>query len=112
MISLNSCLCLQAWSDVTPLTFIESQSLADIEILFGAYNHGDNEPFDGPGNTLAHAYFPGDGIMGDVHFDESETWTVGQSEGQCTSETCRVYLVLYSGISPFLTRLLLLKFIH
>ena len=65
------------WSDVTDLTFIrETQpgQSVHIEIKFVSYEHGDGDPFDGPGGTLAHAYFPAYG--GDMHIDDSELWTI------------------------------------
>ncbi|XP_069495144.1 matrix metalloproteinase-18-like [Ambystoma mexicanum] len=66
----------KVWSDVTPLTFTHIyDGTADIQISFGAGVHGDFYPFDGPHGTLAHAYAPGNGIGGDAHFDEDETWT-------------------------------------
>uniref|UniRef100_A0A8D0GHT1 Peptidase metallopeptidase domain-containing protein n=1 Tax=Sphenodon punctatus TaxID=8508 RepID=A0A8D0GHT1_SPHPU len=66
----------KVWSRVTPLTFTRAyQGNADIMISFAPRDHGDFNPFDGPGGTLAHAYAPGNGIGGDAHFDEDEHWT-------------------------------------
>ncbi|XP_060090870.1 stromelysin-1-like [Heteronotia binoei] len=70
----------QAWSQVTPLTFRRSdESTADIMISFAHREHGDFNPFDGAGGTLAHAYAPSNtNIGGDAHFDEDENWTKDQ----------------------------------
>lgn len=49
----------QVWSEYTDLTFKQQSSGAvHIEIRFEKGEHGDGDPFDGPGGTLAHAYFP------------------------------------------------------
>uniref|UniRef100_A0A7N5KJL9 Interstitial collagenase n=1 Tax=Ailuropoda melanoleuca TaxID=9646 RepID=A0A7N5KJL9_AILME len=64
------------WSNVSPLTFTKIfEGQADIMISFVWGDHGDNSPFGGPANTLAHAFLPGGGIGGDVHFDEEKRWT-------------------------------------
>ncbi|XP_007520806.1 neutrophil collagenase [Erinaceus europaeus] len=66
----------QVWSGASPLTFTQlSQGEADIKIVFAHGDHGDNSPFDGPNGVLAHAFQPGQGIGGDVHFDAEEIWT-------------------------------------
>ncbi|KAJ7320127.1 hypothetical protein JRQ81_019638, partial [Phrynocephalus forsythii] len=71
----------KVWSRVSSLTFTPTQhDNADIMISFGSRDHGDFNPFDGPGGTVAHAYAPAAGIGGDAHFDEDENWTHGLEE--------------------------------
>lgn len=74
----------RTWQAVTRLYFIEvcNANAADIVILWGEGNHGDNFPFDGggtaQGNVLAHAFFPppnAGALAGDMHFDDFEVWT-------------------------------------
>ncbi|CAH0557890.1 unnamed protein product [Brassicogethes aeneus] len=67
------------WSDFTDLTFTPSKGQVHIEIRFESGEHGDGDPFDGPGGTLAHAYFPVFG--GDAHFDNSEQWSINSYRG-------------------------------
>jgi matrix metalloproteinase-14 (membrane-inserted) len=70
----------QLWSDVTALKFQKKNSgTAHIDIRFEKKRHGDGDPFDGPGGTLAHAFFPQYG--GDAHFDDQEYWTMEQYTG-------------------------------
>ncbi|XP_015221451.1 matrix metalloproteinase-17 isoform X1 [Lepisosteus oculatus] len=68
---------LKVWSDIAPLNFHEvAGSEADIQIDFTKADHDDGYPFDGPGGTVAHAFFPGDSYAaGDTHFDDDESWT-------------------------------------
>lgn len=68
-----------AWANVTNLQFDEVQSgqNPDFRIAWRSGNHGDGNSFNGPGNTLAHAFFPppcGGPNAGDLHFDEGEGW--------------------------------------
>ncbi|XP_007944199.2 stromelysin-2 [Orycteropus afer afer] len=67
---------LKVWEEVTPLTFSRIyEEEADIMISFAVREHRDFFPFDGPGKVVAHAYEPGPGLYGDVHFDDDEKWT-------------------------------------
>jgi len=71
---------LKVWSDVADLEFERVETgVAHIDIQFGKGEHGDDDPFDGRGGTLAHAFFPLFG--GDIHFDSEERWTVKTSRG-------------------------------
>ncbi|XP_060516534.1 matrix metalloproteinase-14 isoform X3 [Cylas formicarius] len=67
------------WSEYTDLTFTPKSGQVHIEIKFESGEHGDGDPFDGPGGTLAHAYFPVFG--GDAHFDASESWSINSYRG-------------------------------
>ncbi|XP_052784739.1 matrix metalloproteinase-2-like [Mya arenaria] len=68
------------WSEVIPIKFIRKDyGPVDIEIKFVNGHHGDNTPFDGSGQTLAHAYFPQYGS--DAHFDDDEKWTINIADG-------------------------------
>ncbi|XP_005349273.1 matrix metalloproteinase-25 [Microtus ochrogaster] len=79
---------LAVWAVESGLTFQEVDSQhqePDILIHFSRGYHQDSYPFDGPGGTLAHAFFPGEHpISGDTHFDDEETWTFGSQDGEGT----------------------------
>ena len=71
-----------AWSSVADITFVE---VPDSNTAFNAPGStGDirigGHAFDGPGGTLAHAFFPpanGGTAAGDIHLDISEDWKIG-----------------------------------
>ncbi len=71
---------LSAWASVADITFTQTD-------LAGRHNSIDFEfsSIDGSGGTLAQAYYPDDAnrepIAGDVEFDTSEGWEIGNSQG-------------------------------
>lgn len=70
----------KVWSDMTPLNFtVRKRGRVHIDVRFEEGEHGDGDPFDGPGKTLAHAFFPQFG--GDAHFDDEEKWTINEYHG-------------------------------
>lgn len=66
------------WAAQTPLTFAEttSENDANIVIEWAVGDHGDGDPFDGPGDVLAHASFPNpyDDRQVFLHFDDDKRW--------------------------------------
>ncbi|CAL4191698.1 unnamed protein product, partial [Meganyctiphanes norvegica] len=69
------------WQGNSGLTFQEvnasSTDHVDINIDFVTKDHGDPYPFDGKGQTMVHAFYPGSGeISGDLHFDDDEIFAL------------------------------------
>lgn len=80
---------LDAWSKVASVRFTESKTpglAKQLDISFGK--------IDGSGGTLAQAYFPADvnpsRIAGDVQFDSSENWEIGNSKGAAAFDLVHV----------------------
>jgi hypothetical protein len=77
---------LAEWARYTRLEFVPSwspQAALTLRMLFGAGEHGDLYPFDGPGRILAHTFYPAppnsEPIAGDMHFDLEESWQMGRA---------------------------------
>ncbi|XP_042866706.1 matrix metalloproteinase-2-like [Penaeus japonicus] len=65
------------WQRESTLVFQEvHKDTKDVDIIidFVTGDHGDGYKFDGRGGTLAHAFYPGGGIGGDMHFDDTENF--------------------------------------
>ena len=72
------------WADETPLSFNEAADSAQADILIGwaEGEHGDGDPFDGPGDVLAHASYPNPYNEKQVflHFDDAERWVNSETQ--------------------------------
>ena len=53
----------------------EPNEPCDTKISFCEQDHGDAFPFHEAAGVLAHGFYPGPGIGGDLHFDAEENWT-------------------------------------
>ena len=75
---------LGEWSQYVQVDFTlttETDGPRNLNFVFATGAHGDPLPFDGPGKTLAHTFYPADvnpePIAGDLHFDNAENWQSG-----------------------------------
>ena len=78
---------LREWARYANFTLSPGQQQGaerTVDILFASGAHGDAYPFDGPGGTLAHTFYPAppnsEPIAGDMHLDADEAWSVGTNE--------------------------------
>ncbi len=75
---------MNEWSRIAAIRWAAGSNATGsktVHVLFGRGSHGDPYPFDGPGNVLAHTFYPAapnpEPIAGDMHFDDDEAWRVG-----------------------------------
>jgi hypothetical protein len=77
---------LQEWSKYARVQFVpgtDAGAPRTVNIFFAKGAHGDGFPFDGPGGTLAHTFYPAppnpEPIAGDMHLDADENWHTGSN---------------------------------
>ncbi|MCZ2150947.1 MAG: matrixin family metalloprotease [Bryobacterales bacterium] len=75
---------MKEWAKYAKISFApgsSAQARKTINILFATGDHGDGYPFDGPGHTLAHTFYPSppntEPLAGDLHLDDDEPWQLG-----------------------------------
>jgi hypothetical protein len=80
---------LAAWSAVAEITFTQTAVAGQNDALDFTFAR-----LDGSGGTLAQAYFPDDvnsaRIAGDVQFDSSEQWEIGNARGNAAFDLVAV----------------------
>ena len=80
---------LEVWSDVVDITFTETEFANQRDSLDITFQN-----LDGAGGTLARAFFPDDvnpsRIAGDIQFDSSESWEVGNAQGSRATDLLHV----------------------
>uniref|UniRef100_A0A2C9VKR0 Peptidase metallopeptidase domain-containing protein n=1 Tax=Manihot esculenta TaxID=3983 RepID=A0A2C9VKR0_MANES len=80
----------QRWESVSQFKFQEAPAGSHADIVIGFYrgDHGDEDPFDGPGNILAHSFPPQDGRF---HYDADEDWSSNPNMNQMDLESVAVH---------------------
>jgi hypothetical protein len=75
---------MNEWSRIAAVRWTvgtNATGVKTIHVVFGVGSHGDPYAFDGPGNVLAHTFYPAnpnpEPIAGDMHLDDDEAWRVG-----------------------------------
>jgi len=86
----------QTWQHEIPIDFEEVGTANNPNFRIGwfAGTHGDDSPFDGIGNTLAHAFYPppcGGTFAGALHFDEAEMWALAAGGANIDTETVALH---------------------
>jgi hypothetical protein len=81
---------LDTWAGLIPRTFLQTGTSANaqLQVSFNTGDHGDGFPFDGSGDTLAHAFYPQDGR---IHFDDAETWGLSDGGGNTDLQTVALH---------------------
>lgn len=87
---------MATWETATNVSFVEVQPNTNPDLTYSWHtgDHGDGASFDGPGNTLAHAFYPpscGGRHAGTCHFDEDERWNIGHVAGRFDLETVALH---------------------
>ena len=85
----------QTWADaLCGVSVVEVSGNTDFASGWFTGDHGDGTPFDGPGNVLAHAFYPppcGGSFAGHMHFDDAEDWSLTGAGGTVDMETVALH---------------------